>query len=250
MARPIIHPLRTKPLLLCVDNSTMYGSVAVISGSGCLCEHTLISRITHSKRLLTAIDTIMQECELTWDDLDGLAVCLGPGSFTGLRIGLTTIKGICMATGLPLLGVSSLEALASQFPYCTMPVCPILDARKEEVYTALYRTSDGTVQPLIPPVVLPMAQLTAAITEPTLFIGDGVEVYREQIRQLGAHGVLGTPQLIFPRASAIGALALHQFAAGHFLDPGSASPLYIRASDAEMTLNKNAAAVAKNNSSQ
>lgn len=238
MARPVTHPLRAKPLLLCVDNSTMYGSVAIISGDGCLSEHTLISRITHSKRLLSSIATILQECELGWDDLDGLAICLGPGSFTGLRIGLTTIKGICMATGLPLIGISSLEALASQLPHCTMNICPILDARKQEVYGAIYQTSTGTLKTLMEPVVIPMEELATAINEPTIFIGDGVPVYTEQIQQLGENGILGSPQLIFPRAAAVGTLALSQFAAGHFLDPASASPIYIRPSDAEVNLKK------------
>ena len=238
MARPIIHPLREKPLILCVDNSTMYGSVAIVSASGCLSEHNLISRVTHSKRLLPEIEAILNECELGWDDLDGLAICLGPGSFTGLRIGLTTIKGICLATGLPLVGVSSLEALASQLPYCTMPICPILDARKQEVYGALYQTSTGVLQTIMEPTVIPMEKLVTTIAEPTLFIGDGVEVYKSQIEQLGENGVVGSPQLIFPRGAAIGSLALSQFKAGLFLDPASAAPLYIRPSDAEVNLKK------------
>ncbi len=239
MARPVKHPHRTAPLLLCVDTSTMYCSVAVISDSGCISEHTLISRITHSKRLLTAIDEIMQECELKWQDLAGLAVSLGPGSFTGLRIGLTTAKGICMATGLPLMGISSLEALASQFPHCALPICPILDARKQEVYTALYQTTSSPHITHIEPVVIGIEKLCAAIDQPTLFIGDGVEVYKEQIIEyLADKALFGCPQLIFPRAAAIGALALGQFKTEQFLDPASAAPLYIRPSDAEMNLKK------------
>lgn len=239
MARPTKHPLRDAPLLLCVDNSTMYGSVAIVSDSGCINEHTLISSVTHSKRLLAEIDTIMQECELKWDDLDGLAICLGPGSFTGLRIGLTTIKGICMATGLPLMGVSSLEALASQFPYCALPICPILDARKQEVYAALYQTKTGKLLTDLKPVVIGIKQLLTTITKPTLFIGDGVNVYKETItKHLEDHAFFGPPQLIFPRAAAIGTLALNQFKNKQFLDQASASPFYIRASDAEINLQK------------
>ncbi len=239
MARPTKHPLRDAPLLLCVDNSTMYGSVAIVSNSGCIAEHSLISKVTHSKRLLSEIETLMQECELKWGDLDGLAICLGPGSFTGLRIGLTTIKGICMATGLPLIGVSSLEALASQFPYCAHPICPILDARKQEVYAALYQTKTWCIHTDLQPVVIGIEQLLTTIDKPTLFIGDGVDVYQETIcKQLGDHALFGPPQLIFPRAAAIGTLALTLFKNKQFLDPASASPMYIRASDAEINLKK------------
>ncbi len=238
MARPNTHPLRINPLLLCVDNSTMYGSIAVVSPSGCISEHNLISRTTHSKRLLPEIEAILKECELTWDDLDGLAICLGPGSFTGLRIGVTTIKGLCMATGLPLVGISSLEALASQLPYCSMPICPILDARKQEVYGAIYTTASGHLQTIMAPAVIGMANLLSTITEPTVFIGDGVDVYKSQIAQVGSHGLLAPPQLIFPRGAAIGALAMSHFEAGRFLDPASTAPLYIRPSDAEVNLKK------------
>lgn len=239
MARPVKYPLRTPPLILCVDNSTMYSSLAIISSSGCICEHSLISRITHSKRLLTEMKVIMEECELNWNDLDGLAISLGPGSFTGLRIGLTTIKGICLATGLPLMGISSLESLARQIPFCALPICPILDARKQEVYTALYQTGLKGMTPLMEPAVLSMDKLTALIKTATLFMGDGVAVYQEELKeQLGDLAHFAPPQLIFPRASALGQTALKQFQAGQFLDPATASPLYIRPSDAEVNLKK------------
>jgi len=217
----------------------MYCSVAIISSTGCISEHSLISSITHSKRLLAAIHAIMQECELEWSDLDGLAVCLGPGSFTGLRIGLTTVKGIAMATGLPLLGVSSLEALASQLPHCNMNICPILDARKQEVYTALYQTATGQLTTEMEPSVIGIEKLTEAITKPTLFTGDGVAVYKEIIStRLAELACFAPPQLIFPRAAALGSLALAQFKTQNFLDPASAAPLYIRPSDAEVNLQK------------
>ena len=237
MARPAQHPHRTSPLFLCVDSSTMYGSVAIVSDSGCISEHSLVSRITHSKRLLTSIQTIMQECELKWPDLDGLAITIGPGSFTGLRIGLTTIKGICMATGLPLIGISSLEALACQFPYCSLPICPILDARKQEVYTALYHTTSGTIRTDMEPCVTGIDTLAANIHEPTLFVGDGVDVYKDTIiEKLATNALFAPPQLIFPKATATGTLALRQFNMNQFLDPASAAPIYIRPSDAEANL--------------
>lgn len=239
MARPVQHPHRTTPLLLCVECSTMYCSVAIVSNSGCIAEHSLISKLTHSKRLLTAIADLMRQSELDWQDLNGLAISLGPGSFTGLRIGLTTIKGICLATGLPLLGISSLAALAWQLPHCHVPICPILDARKQEVYTGLYQTRSGAITTTMEPVVISMDKLTTLIHEPTIFVGDGVEVYRDILhKQLPDKTLFAPPQQVFPRASAIGSLALEKFASKSFIDPGSASPIYIRPSDAEVNLLK------------
>lgn len=217
----------------------MYCSVAVVSASGCIAEHSLISKTTHSKRLLDTIATLMQECELDWSDLHGLAISLGPGSFTGLRIGLTTIKGLSMATGLPLMGHSTLEALACQFPHCHLPICPILDARKQELYAGLYQTQSGHLVCDTPPVVIPAPELCATIHTPTLFIGDGVEVCRELLcESLGDKAIFAPPQLAFPRAASVGHLALRQFTQSDFLDPATAAPLYIRPSDAEVNLRK------------
>lgn len=217
----------------------MYCSVAVVSGSGCIAEYSLVSKITHSKRLLATIAQLMQECQLSWSDLHGFAVSLGPGSFTGLRIALTTVKGLCMATGLPLMGVSSLKALAVQFPHCSMPICPILDARKQEVYTGLYRTDTQQIHTQMEPVVIGLSSLIGYITGPTLFVGDGVSIYQNELRdQLADNAIFAPPQQVFPRASAVGILALQQFTAKEFLDPASASPLYIRPSDAEVNLKK------------
>ncbi len=239
MARPVQHPHRTAPLLLCVECSTMYCSVAIVSTSGCIAEHSLISRVTHSKRLLTAIADLMRQCELDWQDLHGLAISIGPGSFTGLRIGLTTLKGICMATGLPLMGLSSLKALACQLPFCRVPICPIFDARKQEVYTALYQAESDSITTIMGPVVIGMEKLTTLIHKPTLFVGDGVEVYGEILRtKLVGKVLLAPPQQVFPKASAIGTLALKKFVAKSFVDPGAISPLYIRPSDAETNLLK------------
>ena len=94
--------------------------------------------MTHSKRLLGSIEYIMQHCEMSWYDIDGIAISLGPGSFTGLRIGLATTKGLAMAAGLPLIGVSSLDGLAAQLPYAEHLICSVLDARKKEVYAASF----------------------------------------------------------------------------------------------------------------
>ncbi|MBU0680299.1 MAG: tRNA (adenosine(37)-N6)-threonylcarbamoyltransferase complex dimerization subunit type 1 TsaB [Proteobacteria bacterium] len=228
------------PLILAIDNSTMYGNVALTSADGLLAEHTLLSRLTHSKRLLTSLENILQESDLDWHQLDALAVCLGPGSFTGLRIGLATIKGIAMATGLPLIGISSLDGLASQLPFAKQQICTILDARKHEIYAAFYESNDsGEVERTSDYLVMEPEELIAAIDCPTIFVGDGVNVYADLLKEsLGARALFAPEHIIFPRAATIGKLALTQYQQKQFLDPASAVPLYIRASDAEIQLKK------------
>ena len=105
------------PVILALDNSTMCGSVALVSQGLCLAEYSLSSTTTHSRRLLATIHRLMEETGLDWEGIDAFAVSAGPGSFTGLRIGLTTAKGLAMATGKPLIAVSSTTTLACQLPW-------------------------------------------------------------------------------------------------------------------------------------
>lgn len=229
---------RQPPLILAVENSGMCGSIALVSGSHCIAEQTLLSKLTHSKRLLATVERVMVECQVTWEMIDAIAISLGPGSFTGLRIGLSTVKGLALATSIPLIGVPTLDGLASQFTCTAMPVCPILDARKNEVYTALYQTDDtGIMQRRSAYLVIPAAELAGLITEPTLFAGDGITVHGSLLREkLGELAVFAPEQLYFAKASSIGFLALSLWQKREFLDPGGCVPLYVRASDAEINL--------------
>ena len=103
-----------RPLILAIENSGLYGSIALVTSEGCLAEHTLTSKKSHSKRLLASIDTLLSDTSISINEVDALAVSLGPGSFTGLRIGLATAKGLCMAAEKPLIGIATLDALAVQ----------------------------------------------------------------------------------------------------------------------------------------
>ncbi len=147
---------------------------------GCLAEYSLISRKTHSKRLLGTIDQLLRETDITIFDLDAIAISLGPGSFTGLRIGLATVKGLCMAAEKPLIGVSTLDALAMQLPHQPRQVCAVLDARKKEIFAACYKTdSHGLPRRTMAPAALSPEALAGRISEETIFIGDGIQVYGE-----------------------------------------------------------------------
>src|SRR5574337_212080 len=126
-------------LVMGIETSTMQGGVALISGQGVICEYTVNVKATYSERLLPLIDRALRDARITLDDVEGFAVAVGPGSFTGLRIGVSTAKGLAAAGGQPLVGVSTLEAMAWSLPFCAYQICPILDARKGEIYSALFR---------------------------------------------------------------------------------------------------------------
>lgn len=232
---------RTPPVILAIENSGLCGSVALLSPSHCIGEHSLLSKLTHSKRLLASIQQLLRETDTDWDNIDAIAVCLGPGSFTGLRIGLSTVKGLAMATGIPLIGVSSLDALACQFSFVSIGVCPILDARKNEVYAAFYQTGQNELMKRTSDyLVLSPEKLIEHIDSPTLFVGDGIEVYGDLLRtELGEKALFAPAQLYFSRAASIGFLALPLWKKQEFLDPATAVPVYVRASDAEINLKKN-----------
>ena len=128
--------------ILGIDTSTPIGSVALIDGESLVAEHTLNIVKAHSSRLMPAIDTVLKWGDITAEELDGCAVGIGPGSFTGIRIGIATIKSLCYALDKPIVGVSTLEAIAYNLRWTEGLICPILDARRNESYGAIFRGGD------------------------------------------------------------------------------------------------------------
>ena len=221
--------------ILGIDTSTMTGSIAISTESVLIAEFTLNTKTTHAERLLTAIDQIVQAASLTIRDIDGVAVASGPGSFTGLRIGVTTAKSIAHSIQKPIVAVSTLDALASHYRYTDVLLCPILDARKKEVYTAFYRNVNGEIQRLTEYSVITPENLLKDIQEPVLFLGDGVITYRQQITSiLGDQALFADPAHLLPRGSFIAQLGCERLLAGESDDCFALTPLYIRKSDAEI----------------
>lgn len=226
----------TGPVILAIENSTMCGSVALVCDGLCLAEYSLTTSATHSQRLLSSIHQLMTDCSFTWDRLDAMAVSIGPGSFTGLRIGLTTAKALAMATGKPLIGVSSLTTLACQLPWTDRLICPVLDARKHEVYTAYYRCApDGIPRQTSDCIAITPEALAKQIDVDVLFVGDGSRIYQEIFTEiLGRRASFASPELFFIRAAALGRQALDKWRQREFLDPVRAIPDYVRPSEAEI----------------
>jgi len=224
------------PVILALETATTCGSMALVAEGRCLAEYSLTSSVTHSRSLLSGIHWLLAQCDLSWSQIGAIAVGLGPGSFTGLRIALSTAKGLCMAAAMPLIGVETLSGLASQFPFCPLPICPVVDARKNEIYTALYRCNrQGVPEKTIEAMVIKPQSLQEFITTPTLLVGDGLPLYGKMLKEmLGDLALLAPPEICFARAAAIGSAAWHLFRQGAFLDPATAVPIYVRASDAEL----------------
>jgi tRNA threonylcarbamoyladenosine biosynthesis protein TsaB len=184
--------------------------------------------LQHSQRLFVEVEDALKVAGCSFDQVEAIAVTIGPGSFTGLRLGLSAAKGFCLARELPLVTVSTLEVLAARLPFARHPVCPMLDARKGEVYTALYDTGAGRPRLLEGPRALaPQALLAERAGIPTLFTGDGALAYCELVA--ACPQALQVPFACSrPDAAALGWLALDRLAAGEVADLVSVEPEYLR----------------------
>ena len=221
-------------LVMGIDTSTTQGGVALLSGQGVICEYTLNIKATYSERLLPLIDRALQDAGITLGQVEGFAVAVGPGSFTGLRIGLSTAKGLAVAGGQPLVGVSTLEAMAWTLPFCAHPVCPILDARKGEIYCALFRHEGDRLIRLMDDTATAPDRLLSRIQQPTVFLSDGLVAYeglvQSQLKELA----------LFPplagrggRAAAVAELGRRRLLRGDRDDLMQLAPQYLRPSEAE-----------------
>lgn len=235
-----------------MDTATPCSAVALTYGTrksgGVLASLSLTGNVTHSRRLFTAIDYLMKGAEVEWPAIAGIGVSLGPGSFTGLRIGMATAKGLAAAAGKALLGVSTLDSLAAKCVTDRL-TCAVLDARKKEVYAAFYRCNEnGFSERISEMTVLPPEKLATLINEPVVLVGDGAMVYADLFRRLLGGKVNFAPaQLHEPSASSLGMLAGEMFEAGEQLDVADAVPIYIRSSDAELNLLQKKTQVAAKN---
>lgn len=231
------------PKILTLDSSSLSGSVSLCQGESPVAESLLNIRSTHSEKLLKQIDLLLEESGWQLADLDLLAVVTGPGSFTGLRIGIATIKGLAQVLNKPVVPVSSLQAVAMNLPLSPVPVCAFLDARKSEVYTQLFDWDPAAGPVAISePAVLPPERLLAQLSGSIALVGDGVFLYRQMIEDVLAERALlpvATAHQI--RATQASWLALQAYFSG---SPGLAAdvlPSYVRPSDAELNLSKNKA---------
>lgn len=221
--------------ILALDTATPSLSVAVTDGQAVLAEITLSSGETHSKHLMPVIEQMLGLSGLAVADLDGFAVTKGPGSFTGLRIGISTIKGLATATAKPLAGVSSLNVLAVQAGESSFLICPLLDARRKEVYFARYRTEGGVLKRLSVDQVGSVEAVVPEAGKDCLFIGNGVGLYQTVLKKImgsRAHFEPGFQNII--RAAVVAHLGREKIERNQTDPVDTFEPIYLRKSDAKI----------------
>ena len=225
--------------ILGIETSTKTGSVAVISDDAVIAQYSLNIEVTHSERLMSTVDRVLKDIGIAIADMDGFAVAIGPGSFTGLRIGLAAIKGLAFATGKPVAAVPTLKALAWNLPHASHPVCPLLDARKNEVYAALYQYEELRLVQLMPEATIPLAEIADRIPGTVLFTGEASHLYRQSLEKAFADRAFFAPRTAcLPSAAAVAEIGLGMLRNGEQIEPDSLTPLYIRRPEAEVAWEK------------
>ncbi len=224
--------------ILAVETATSWQSVALLDGAHVLASSEEEAGGAHARRLLPTIDRLLLESGLALAALDGLATSIGPGSFTGLRVGLATMMGFRMTTGLPLAAVPTLEAMAWNVRRAERPLCPILKARTGAVYWAMYQwMTDGRLTQISEEQVGPLERLAKSIVGPTIVLGEGWLAHGEELRRLlgaDAHKAIEAPQEAM-RASAVSVgLAGLERLARQELAPLGLSPRYVQQPEAEL----------------
>lgn len=214
--------------ILAVETSSLAGGVALLDDERLVAEYLLDVSVTHSERLMAAVERVLADARWTARELRGLAVAVGPGSFTGLRIAVSTVKGLALGLDLPIAAVPTLDAMAAALPWAALPVCPVLDARKGEVYASLYRWDGGAMRRDWDYLALPPEALAARLTEPVIVAGDGAPAIRSPYARLVP------PPRRLPSPACVGMLGLERLRRGDGVAAAALAPLYLRPSEAEL----------------
>lgn len=227
--------------VLALDTSSSVATVAVVSEEKVEAEIYLNHKMQHSIILFPMIEKVLEMTENKIDDIDLVAVSGGPGSFTGLRIGVAAAKGICQGGNKDFIGISSLDAMAYQQSNFDGVICPIMDALRDNVYTALYKIQNGNLTKVLEMDALHIDELLNKLEafDKILFCGDAALMHRGKIvDRLSDKAYFATLNNMLPRASSIGELAIKKYLNGEKSDIYTYSPIYIRKSQAEREYEK------------
>lgn len=230
--------------ILSVDTSSNVATVAVTDDDKLICEILVNTKKTHSQTLMPMIDSALKQSELEISDIDLIASANGPGSFTGLRIGVSAVKGLAHAMDIPVVGVSILTAMAYNLPFCEYIISPILDARRDQVYNAVYEWNDGEIKEICEPRALSVDELINEFLtsdKKVVFLGDGVSVHKEYIKEkLGDKAVFAPVSANEQRASGLIAAAKKLYDEGKAVSCYELAPIYLRKPQAERELEEKA----------
>ena len=214
---------------LAIDTSTDTASLAIAQGSEILAELTWRCGHNHTTRLLPQLMQLLSQTGANLQSTDGIIVAKGPGSFNGLRVGISTAKGLAFSLGVPIVGVNTLEVEAHQHASTGLPICPILNAGKEEIAVALYQTKRKEWHQLTPEHITTVEALCSEITTKTLFCGEFTPFIATQLRnQLKQKAIIPPPSARLRRAGFLAELGQRQLEAGNFDTPSALQPIYLR----------------------
>ncbi len=227
--------------ILGIETATSVCSVCILENSQLIAEYTTNITKTHSQRLMPMIKHVLANVELTPKDIGAIAVSIGPGSFTGVRIGISAAKGMAIALGIQTAGVSTLDGIAYDLTNLyTGQVCVITDARRKQVYTGIYESAKGkgqrvNMEKLTDDMVLPIEELVKKIKKRTVFIGNATTLYCNTLKkELGDLAVVCPSHLGIPHASSIAFLGEKMLEEGKEVSHFDLKPNYVRLSDAEI----------------
>ena len=237
-------------IVLAMESSAITASVAVCNEEQVLGEYTLCNGNTHSETLLPMAESLLNFLGLTVNDVDLFAVSAGPGSFTGVRIGVATVKGLAFGSGKPCIGVSTLEALARRYQIPDGLICPVMNARRKQVYTALFRAEKGQLTRLMEDSAISVEELDERLNtyqEPVVFVGDGYDLVKKHLQ----HFNVETPaNLKDQSASAVAFAALQAYHQGIRTTDSELAPTYLRPCQAERERAEREAAMKKEGANQ
>lgn len=228
-------------MYLSIETSSLVSSIALGTKTMLKGELTVQASLTHSEQLVPHIDTLLEMCDVKKTDLKGIIVSIGPGSFTGLRIGLATAKAMAYGLQIPIVGIVTMKAMAYNAMFADRLIAVWIDAQKNNVYQALYRFAGDQLEEIESPNVkdfdLALEEL-AARDEDVLFIGDGAYYDQEDIEEFSPLFKVAPPAMAIPRAQALLQAGIKRLERGEFDDVMSVVPFYLRRSEAEVLWEK------------
>ena len=228
--------------ILAVDTASNVASVAIMEDNKLLGEYTVNHKRTHSQSLMPMIDELLKSLETDISNIDVFAAVTGPGSFTGLRIGITTIKSIAYAVRKPVVGITSLDSLAYNIPFCQSLICPILDARNDQVFTAIYKWEKDKlkrIEDYMGVHVSVLAEIIKKLQLHTVFLGDAALMHRNFLEmELGVFSGFAPENLMLQKASSVAQAAITRVQNDKLENCYELKPFYLRKSQAERELEK------------
>ena len=220
--------------ILGIDTSSKYLSIALSEDDSIIAEHSFLLDRKHSSLLIPKISQMLEENNISLSNIDAFIVGLGPGSFTGLRIGISTVKGFGIAAGKPCIGVPSLDALALNVDEKKSIIVPVIDAKRDNLYSAVYERKNNRIIKKTNHLLLGVNELMKKVKKEAVFLGDGIELYKNKIAQLNKRAVFLEDKYWYPKASNLIRLGIAKIKKYKRKDLSKLNPIYLYPKDCQV----------------